>query len=60
MHCFHTFNKRYVEMDGPLSRLAFFLDPRFKSAADPYGKNFYPVILEEVCTFASCPPTISG
>jgi hypothetical protein len=47
-HCFFVFNKRYLEMDGPLTRLAFFMDPRFRSAADPYGRGLYQTILMEV------------
>jgi hypothetical protein len=52
-HCFFVFNKRYLEMDGPLTRLAFFMDPRFRSAADPYGRGLYQTILMEVISSPS-------
>ena len=44
-HCIGAFNKRCKEMNLPECRLALFLDPRYKAAADAPGKFAEMVLL---------------
>eukprot|EP00884_Botryococcus_braunii_P006080 jgi/Botrbrau1/15473/Bobra.43_2s0094.2 len=46
-HCFASFNKRYIEIDRSLCRLALFLDPRYKDTiVSPNNVTFRNLLQE--------------